>query len=36
MLLWAPCQATALVLDETSGEQRVFSLGSNLFSGKWF
>lgn len=35
MLLWALCQATALVLDETSGEQRVFGLGSNLFSGKW-
>lgn len=33
-LLWAPCQATALVLDEASGEQRVLSLGSALVSGK--
>lgn len=33
-LLWASCQAMALVLDGASGEQRVLSLGSTLVSGK--
>lgn len=33
-LLWAPCQAMALVLDGASGEQRVLSLSSSLVSGK--